>query len=101
MWGKFCDIYSPNAEKDRELRLLCELQGKNYDKIWHDIARKKKTEKVAEEKIEKLMELFEELYEAGVSFNRIHEVGVNIDGVEIGRLVDYFGQDKPVYLKRF
>lgn len=100
MWGDFCKTYSPN-EEDRELRLLCELQGKDYDKIYHDIARKKKIEKVGEEKIEKLMGLFKELYEAGVSFNRIHEVGVNIDGVTIGYLVHYFGQDKPVYLKKF
>lgn len=100
MWEDFCKTYSSNAE-DRELRLLCELQGKDYDKFCNDIARKKKIEKVAEEKIEKLMELFEELYEVGVSFNRIHDVGVNIDGVTIGHLVDYYRQDKPVYLKRF
>lgn len=105
MWGEFCETYSPKAENikklDRELKLLCELQGKDYDKICHDIARKKKIEKVAEEKIEKLMELFKELYESGVSFNGIHDVGVNIDGITIGCLVDYFGQDKPVYLRRF
>lgn len=101
MWGRFCDMYSPNAEKDRELRLLCELHGKDYDKICHDIERKKRIEKVAEEKIAKLMELFKELHEAGVSFNGINDVGVNIDGVTIGHLVDSYIEDKPVYLERF
>lgn len=65
MWGRFCDIYSPNTEKDRELRLLCELHGEDYDKICHYAERKKRIEKVAEEKIAKLMELFKELHEVG------------------------------------
>jgi len=99
--GRFCDMYSPNTEKDRELRLLCDLHGKDYDRICYDIDRKKRIEKVAEEKLQKLMELFKELHEVGVGFNGINDVGVNINGVTIGYLVDSYIEDKPVYLERF
>ncbi|WP_297994122.1 hypothetical protein [uncultured Clostridium sp.] len=39
MWGEFCKTYSPKAE-DRDLRVLCESQSKNYDKICHNIVGK-------------------------------------------------------------
>lgn len=95
--GDFCKTYSPNAEEDRELRLLCELQGKGYDKICEDLEKEEKAKK----KIDELMKIFEELYELGVTFDRIHEVGVNINGSAYGKLIDDFVQEKPVYLEKY
>lgn len=66
--------------------------------MWGDFC---KTYSPNAEEDRELMKIFEELYELGVTFDRIHEVGVNINGSAYGKLIDDFVQEKPVYLEKY